>query len=535
MEKRVIIAVVLSIAVILLYPYALKKFYPAKELPAQNEQKAEIAQATAPQAEKTPTTSVKPINNAVPQTKQTAKTVKEELTIVETPLYKAIFTNAGAGIKKWEIKKYKETQATDSKSIAISAVTGAEASFKTLLSSKNQAEDIIFQPSKSAIIITKGQTAELVYTATNNGMAIEKHYTFKPDSYTVGVETRVKNITNAPVTSELSTVLSASLATAGVDSANYHSGPIIQTKEKLLRQESKEPQISGNGKLKWLGLENKYFIEAYIPKKDTDINWSSEIPFADAARAKVREQLTLGPNETASVAFDAFMGPKEYDLLISLKTGLEESIEFGWFSFLAKPLLVVLNFFQRYLNNYGIAIVLITVIIKVIFYPLSTYSMKSMKEMQKIQPQMAALKEKYKNDKEKQNREMMDLYKRHKINPLSGCLPMVLQIPVFIALYEVLYVAIELRHTPLFLWITDLSAKDPYYVTPVIMGVTMFIQQKMTPTTIDPTQAKMMLLMPVIFTFMFLSFPSGLVIYWLINNVLSIAQQYYIQRSTVKA
>jgi YidC/Oxa1 family membrane protein insertase len=229
------------------------------------------------------------------------------------------------------------------------------------------------------------------------------------------------------------------------------------------------------------------------------------------------------------------MGPKEYDLLISLKTGLEESIEFGWFSFLAKPLLVVLNFFQRYLNNYGIAIVLITVIIKVIFYPLSTYSMKSMKEMQKIQPQMAALKGKYKNDKEKQNREMMDLYKRHKINPLSGCLPMVLQIPVFIALYEVLYVAIELRHTPLFLWITDLSAKDPYYVTPVIMGVTMFIQQKMTPTTIDPTQAKMMLLMPVIFTFMFLSFPSGLVIYWLINNVLSIAQQYYIQRSAVKA
>jgi YidC/Oxa1 family membrane protein insertase len=184
---------------------------------------------------------------------------------------------------------------------------------------------------------------------------------------------------------------------------------------------------------------------------------------------------------------------------------------------------VVLNFFERYLRNYGLAIIILTCIIKVVFHPLTKYSLHSMKEMQKIQPQLNALKQKYKDNKEKLNKELMALYKRYKINPLGGCLPMVMQIPVFIALYEVLSVAIELRHAPFVLWITDL-------VTPLLMGATMFIQQKMTPSAMDPAQAKIMLIMPVVFTFLFMSFPSGLVLYWLVNNVLTIAQQYHIYK-----
>jgi len=202
---------------------------------------------------------------------------------------------------------------------------------------------------------------------------------------------------------------------------------------------------------------------------------------------------------------------------------------------MAKPMLVVLNFVEKYLGNYGLAIILVTIIIKLIFYPLSKHSLKSMRDMQQLQPQLAALKEKYKDDKDKMNKELMGMYKRYKVNPLGGCLPMVLRIPVFIALYEVLYVAIELRHAPLFFWIHDLSAKDPYYITPLIMGATMFLQQKMTPSTMDPNQAKIMLIMPVVFTFMFLSFPSGLVLYWLVNNILTVGQQYYIQKSPSKA
>ena len=219
------------------------------------------------------------------------------------------------------------------------------------------------------------------------------------------------------------------------------------------------------------------------------------------------------------------------DILTAQGVHLEDSIDLGWFSFMAKPFLMAMNFLHAYIPNYGLVIILLTVIIKILFHPLTKKSLNSMKEMQKVQPQIVALRERYKDDKEKMNRELMELYKRYKINPVGGCLPMILQIPVFIALYNVLSASIELRHAPFALWIYDLSAKDPYYVTPILMGATMLIQQKMTPSTVDPTQAKVMLIMPVVFTFMFLNFPSGLVIYWLINNVLSIAQQYYIQKT----
>jgi YidC/Oxa1 family membrane protein insertase len=192
--------------------------------------------------------------------------------------------------------------------------------------------------------------------------------------------------------------------------------------------------------------------------------------------------------------------------------------------------MIALKFFHGYLGNWGFAIILLTVCIKALFWPLTQKSYSSMKAMQKLQPKMAKLREKYANDKQRLNTEMMTLYKENRVNPFGGCLPILIQIPVFFALYQVLLRSIELRHAPFMWWITDLSAKDPYYVTPLIMGVTMFLQQKMTPTTMDPMQARLMMMMPVVFTFLFLNFPSGLVIYWLVNNVLTIAQQYLINR-----
>lgn len=205
---------------------------------------------------------------------------------------------------------------------------------------------------------------------------------------------------------------------------------------------------------------------------------------------------------------------------------MEDNIGFGWFWFIGLPLFQVMKWLYKIVGNYGVVIILITVIVKIIFAPLTHKSYKSMKAMQKLQPKIAALQEKFKADKQKLNIEMMNLYKAHKANPVSGCLPMVIQIPVFIALYNVLSNAIEFRHAPFYWWIKDLSAMDPYYIMPIAMGISMLIQQWMTPSTAtDPLQAKMMYAMPIIFTFMFLSFPSGLVIYWLVNNVLSIAQQ----------
>jgi YidC/Oxa1 family membrane protein insertase len=224
------------------------------------------------------------------------------------------------------------------------------------------------------------------------------------------------------------------------------------------------------------------------------------------------------------------MGPKEEGQLKTLGVSAEKLVDFGFFTVVAKPLIWLLKFTNKVTKNFGIDIIILSILIKIIFLPLTQISFKSMKAMQKVQPEMARLKETYKNDKARLQQEIMLLYKRRKINPMSGCLPMVIQIPVFIALYNALQYTIEMRHAPFFLWMKDLAAKDPIYITPLIMGATMVIQQKMTPSAADPAQAKLFMLMPVMFTFLFLNFPSGLVLYWLVNNILSIAHQYYLNK-----
>jgi YidC/Oxa1 family membrane protein insertase len=218
------------------------------------------------------------------------------------------------------------------------------------------------------------------------------------------------------------------------------------------------------------------------------------------------------------------------DSLKELGVGAEGLIDFGFFTIVAKPLLWFLKLTHTVTKNFGIDIIILSILIKIIFLPLTQISMKSMKEMQKVQPEMGRLKEQFKNDKTRLQQETMLLYKRRKINPMSGCLPMLIQIPVFIALYNALQNSIEMRHAPFILWIMDLSAKDPIYVTPIIMGATMVLQQKMTPTAADPAQAKIFMLMPIMFTFLFLNFPSGLVLYWMVTNILSIAHQYYMNK-----
>lgn len=527
MDKRVITAIILSTVLLFFYPYILNYFNPPQKARQTAEQQAKPAAPVAPG-----TIAQQGAAPAQPAAAP-AQQVKEELTTVETPLFKAVFSNLGGGVKSFELKNFKGKLDKEGKPVNISENIAKPGSFKTQIDANGALETVVFQANRPNITIGDKETAELILTgASSTGLKIQKKYAFSADKYIITTELTTENPTAAGFNgSEVITLLAN---VAGKDKSGYHQGPIIYTKD-ILRQTEKEFQKTGSEKVKWIGLEDKYFLSAVITKTDIPVNWLTEVSSVTAARAALSVPLSLGPNQKAVYTYNTFMGPKEYDLLVKQKIGLEDAIEFGWFGFMAKPFLVVLNFFERYLGNYGLAIIILTVLIKIIFYPLTKHSLKSMRDMQKIQPQMAALKEKYKDNKEKLNKEMMDLYKRYKINPLGGCLPMVLQIPVFIALYEVLYVAIELRHAPLFLWIRDLSDKDPYYITPLIMGATMFIQQKMTPTSVDPSQAKIMLIMPVVFTFMFLNFPSGLVLYWLVNNVLSIVQQYYIQRTPSKA
>ncbi|HBG46683.1 MAG TPA: protein translocase component YidC [Deltaproteobacteria bacterium] len=520
MDKKVWIALILSMAVLFLYPYFIQQFYPQIQ-PQEKAQETQQAQQ--------PATGAVAASPALP----VAEPVKEELTAVETPLFKAVFSSAGGSIRNFELKRH--TDGIDGgKAVNVTDLVATENSFKTQLDINGVAENILFTPSKASISIEEAGKGELTYIGrSSTGATIEKKYLFSGDTYAISTVLKASNPTASAISLRADTVLSSKVS--GTDETGYHQGPIVKTNDKLLRQDEDEARLTGAAKPKWLGLENKYFLSALIPADEGQLSWITEVPVAGQSRATLQFPVTLAPGASATLNYNSFIGPKEYDRLVKQKNGLEEAIEFGWFDWIAKPFLVVLNFFERYLGNYGIAIIILTVIVKVLFYPLTKKSLNSMREMQKMQPQLAALKEKYKNDKDKMNKELMELYKRYKINPLGGCLPMLLQIPVFIALYEVLYVAIELRHAPFYLWIHDLSAKDPYYITPLLMGATMFIQQKMTPSTVDPAQQKIMMFMPVIFTFMFLNFPSGLVLYWLVNNVLSIGQQYFIYKTPARA
>jgi YidC/Oxa1 family membrane protein insertase len=318
-----------------------------------------------------------------------------------------------------------------------------------------------------------------------------------------------------------------------------------------------------NGPGQWIGLESEWYLTALIPRSEGFRLGESKVaetqadapkPFEFGQIALQTSLPALTPGQSWEGQAQSYLGPKEYDRLKAVGVGLENSIYFGGFpapreygglpmEWLVVPVLWLMHRFYAFTHNYGIAIILLTVITKVIFFPLTIKSMTSMKAMQTLQPQVNALRSKYKSDPQRLQRETMELYRVHKVNPLGGCLPMVVQIPIFYALYVALSVSVEIQNAPFIcfgrlfgvdLWICDLAAHDPTYVLPILMGISMFVQQKMTPVMGDPRQAKMMLFMPVVFTFMFLNLPAGLVLYWTLSNVLQIAQQKYMERMSKK-
>ncbi len=307
------------------------------------------------------------------------------------------------------------------------------------------------------------------------------------------------------------------------------SGPLVFLKEK---RTAKEVKLKKDGQHReftnpyWVALQSLYFTCTVVPSQPT-YTWIERLK-------KDRWRIAVWSDTPKAFSFWGFIGPKRYHLLKSFNMHLEENIRFGMFAIIAKPALEALNYLYGKVHNYGWAIIILTLIIKVLFHPLTAYGYKSMAKMQDLQPKLQEIKRLYKDDPAKMNSETMALYKREKINPMGGCLPMLLQIPVFFALYKVLMVAIELRNAPFIGYLTDLSAKDPYYITPILMGATMFLQQKMTPAMGDSTQNKIMLAMPIIFTFLFLNFPSGLVLYWLVNNIISIGEQVLVKKVYTK-
>jgi YidC/Oxa1 family membrane protein insertase len=562
MEKRALFAFILSLAVLLLWEIY---FQPSRETQAPQETQPPAVSPpsespdTPPAPAKPKSTLTEPLKSLPPESLAQAPTIPMEkhyeTWTVETPLYKAQVIGAGGRIYLFELKKYRRRVNPDSPPTELIATRTN--GYLPL------AMDFLHHPdwelstrkfvSESPAHITLSEE-QAPYTLTLHAeqpgqFRVARALKFHPNSYTIDVETRVQNLASQPLVDQLgisfyfeplygiekeSAYNPSQLAVFKNGSVDYFS----------LKEISKDNPIF-TPPLSWLGYGNNYFFQAVIPLGDQKYQI---VPRAlDSIRgfmqvAYLTEPFQIGPNQEKNSSLRLYMGPKESAQLTKGGNNLSAALDYGWFGFLARPLMQFLNWLYKYTHNYGLAIIVLTILIKILFWPLTHKSYQSMQAMKKLQPKMAQIREKYKDDREKLNAELMMLYKTYKVNPLGGCLPMALQIPVFFALYRMLYNSVELLHKPFVLWINDLTAPDRLYVgfsipylgglpvLTILMGLSMFIQQRMTPTTGDPRQEKIMLLMPVIFTVFFVNFPSGLVLYWLVNNILSIVQQTWINR-----
>jgi YidC/Oxa1 family membrane protein insertase len=545
-QPRFIIAVVLSFGVFLIWNY----FFVDKNQVKTVEEKTEVQQTVKTEAPVAGMAS-KPPENKIPQESSTLQNNIPRVIKIKTPYYSADINEKGAAITSFVLSKYKETTNSDSPN---KEIIPKELERGTVLAgfagqSVPGLESAIFTSDiKSELIdISEGEKEILFYWKSENGIVIEKKYSFSSGTYMIGLVVNVINGSSEPIKDSL--IVSLNSYYPDTKSAAGFEGPSVLLNNSLEQVPLKKIEDKGvyTGTIKWISVQDRYFMSSLIPKTPIETNMRLFLKDKGFLEAQyINPQKEIRPGAQEQVEFNLFFGPKSLKLLKSLGHDLNLAINFGWFDFLAKPFLYFMNFLYGFIPNYGVAIILLTVVTKIIFWPLGSKSYKSMNEMKKIQPLLAEIKEKYGNDKKRMNEEVMGLYKTYKINPLGGCLPMVAQIPVFFALYRMLYETIELRHAPFIFWIKDLSAPDrlfhfafsipfmePPYGIPIltiIMGATMFIQQKMTPAVGDPTQAKMMMILPFVFTVIFVNFSAGLVLYWLINNVLSILQQYSISR-----
>ncbi len=472
---------------------------------------------------------------------------------IDTPLYHGVIDTAGGRIYKWELKKF--TEAANS-SVPVNLFKDAPPGFSTLLRMQGYTvpELIPFEYAGQENITVTDGTAELVLSwKSAEGVSVKKIYGIDSSSYVLKQRFEVTNPGTAPIQQKLDIKWFGKVEEHGRGGNTMSFAALVSDGVKILNKRPKEPR-SYDGVIDWFGYSQKYFISSFLPETgDTTTIKLSLVGDKSLVKAVYSYPGDTVPAGKTSVKnWEVYLGPLEYDTLKAVGSNLQESINYGWVEIIAKPLLDFLKWLNSYLHNYGISIIVITIIMRLIFLPLTIKSMVSMKQvqikMEKIKPKMDALKEKYKDDKAKQNSELMKLYSSHGVNPLSslgGCLPMLIQLPVFIALYDVFLHSIDLRHSS-FLWITDLSEPEhlfnlpgigiPFRILPLIMGVSWFISQKMTPVAPSTgnenmqMQMKMMQFMPIIFTVMFWGLPSGLILYWTVSNILSIGQQIYVNR-----
>ncbi|MDQ7830497.1 MAG: membrane protein insertase YidC [Desulfovibrionaceae bacterium] len=531
-NKRVMLAVVLSLAVLLGWNF----LFPTPK----NVQQPTQATTTEAPAEAKPGPVAAPIG-----TLSAFAPTPGRMVTVKTPLYTAVFNSLGGVLDSFALSEYRQTIAADSPLVnLVSDLSRQKAPLGLLINGQPTWQAAKWSLEGGDLNLAAGQSGALTFVGQLGDLRIERTLTFTASNYLFDEKLALINASDAPVSLKVATALAVEKLSEKSESYNvtkvaYYNDSGLHTVTDI---KDLEQGVLAETGVKWASVESNYFIMAAVA---LETGYLAKAKFEDGVYRVAMEKdavaVTAGSRLELPSAY--YLGAKETAYLAKAPGNLAASVDYGWFDFIAKPLLILLDFLHGYVGNYGVAIILLTIIIKIVFWPLTHKSYKSMDQLRKLQPLMAQIREKHKDDRQKMNEEMMRLYKTYKVNPAGGCLPMVVQIPVFIGLYQALLNAIELRHAPFIahvpftdiVWLADLSVKDPFYVTPIVMGATMFLQQKMTPAPGDPTQAKIMLALPIVFTFMFLNFPSGLVVYWLVNNVLSIAQQWRLMSKSSKA
>ena len=486
-----------------------------------------------------------------------AKAIKQAQRInIETNVLKVEIDSRGGDVRIVDLVKYPKTNKDDKEAFRLMSDATADLFIaQSGFAAKTPANDgsvvnapnhtSIYRVEKTAYKLADGQDVlkvNLVWTSSDNVQFI-KTYEFKRDSYVINVSHKIENRSRQTWRGNLYQQLQRKDYKDENQSSfiyTYTGGVLYSPEDKYQKidfSDMEDEDLKRDVKNGWAAIIQHYFLAAWVPPVDSKQSYYTrdlkESRYAMGMKASDETQFAPGTSKILNNLL--YVGPKIQQELEIIAPGLELTVDYGVLTFIAKPIFWLMTKIHNLVSNWGWTIILLTLLIKLVFYKLSEASYKSMANMRKVQPRLVALKERFGDDRQKMNQAMMKMYKEEKINPLGGCLPILVQIPVFISLYWVLLESVELRQADWIFWFTDLSAKDPYFVLPLIMGISMFIQQKLNPAPMDPMQAKIMSALPIVFTVFFAFFPSGLVLYWVVNNVLSIAQQWYITKIVIKA
>lgn len=499
-----------------------------------------VATTPAGSAAPVPSTSLQPKGSpAAPVVSAPVSTA--EMFTVTTDLLKATVSAQGGDVVALELLRYKEHDNKD-KTFVLFDPAHQYLAQAGLIGEGLPTHRSVFKRVEGAMALADGANElKLRLESTDqNGIKVAKILTFKRGSYQIDIAWEIANGSDKAIAPHAYFQLQRDdVAPAGETAmVSTFTGPAVFTDAEKYQKidfsaiadnKAKFAKTADNG---WLAMVQHYFVAAWVPKEKTQREFymrkvEGSNVFQTGVIVPVAE---IAPGAKGETSVSLYAGPQEQSALKQVATGLDLVVDYGWLTVVAAPIFWALEAIHKLVGNWGWAIVILTIIIKAIFFPLSAASYRSMAKMKVLTPRLMQLKERFGDDKQRMNQEMMKMYQTEKVNPLGGCLPILVQIPVFIALYWVLLGAVEMRDAPWILWIKDLASPDPYYILPIIMMVSMFIQTKLNPTPPDPIQAKVMMAMPLIFGFMFFWFPAGLVLYWVVNNVLSIAQQWQITR-----